>query len=123
MLRAMNCQRTEVILIFLGLALTLGSSADSAKAQDKKTNCGQPPKILSSPRFSREDLAKWKGKSVGGKVAILVSEQGNVTQAQVLAASPKEAAESLLTAAKQAKFEPRPGCGELKTEVVVSKNQ
>jgi len=86
MFRAMNSQRTELSLIFLELTLILGSCSDSAKAQNKKTNCGHPPKILSQPRFSDDDLAKWKGKSVSGKVAIVVSEQGDVTQALVLAA-------------------------------------
>jgi TonB family protein len=56
-------------------------------------------------------------ENVSGKVAIVVSEEGDVTQARVVSASPKEAAQSLLNAAKQAKFEPWHGCGELKTEV------
>ena len=86
--------------------------------QNKKSDCKHPPKILSQPKFSDEDRSKWKGKSVSGRVAIIVSEEGDVTQARVVSASPKEAAESLLNAAKQAKFGPRPGCGELKTEVV-----
>lgn len=109
--------RTSVIFAFLGVALIFSSGANLAKAQNKKNNCGHPPKILSQPRFSDEDGAKWKGKSVTGKVAIVVSEEGDVSQAQVLAASPKEAAEALRNAAKQMKFEPRRGCGELKTEI------
>jgi TonB family protein len=92
-------------------------------AQNKKNDCKHPPKILSQPKFFDEDRSKWKGKSVTGRVAIVLSEEGDVTQARVVYASPKEAAESLLNAAKQAKFAPRPGCGDLKTEVVFSLNQ
>jgi len=92
-------------------------------AQNKKNDCKHPPKILSQPKFSDQDRSKWKGKSVTGRVAIVVSEEGDVTQARVVSASPKEAAESLFNAAKQAKFAPRPACGDLKTEVVFSLNQ
>ena len=46
----------------------------------------------------------------------MVSESGDVADARVLTASPKEAAESLLDAVKRAKFSPRLGCGELKTD-------
>jgi hypothetical protein len=108
----------------LGTVLLLaGISVSLAAAQDKKNDCKRPPKILSQPRFSDEDRSKWKGKSISGRVAIVVSEEGDVTQAQVVAASPKEGAESLLNAAKQAKFAPRAGCGDLKTEVVFSLNK
>lgn len=110
----------NILRIFLGLTLILSSNRDTTHAQNKKTNCGHPPKIVSQPKFSDEDQTKWKGKSVSGKVAIVVSEEGDVTQVRVVSASPKEAAESLLNASKHAKFEPRPGCGELKTEVFFS---
>jgi hypothetical protein len=75
-----------------------------AMAQNKKNDCRHPLKILSQPKFSNEDRSKWKGTSVTGRV-----DEGDVTQARVVAASPKEAAESLLNAAKQAKFAPRHG--------------
>jgi hypothetical protein len=103
--------------IFSGLALILFSSGQLTSAQDKKTSCDHPPKIISRPRFSGEDRARWKGKSVSGRVAIVVSEKGDLTQALVLSASPREAAESLLNTAKLAKFEPRQGCGELKSDI------
>jgi hypothetical protein len=112
------------IPLALGTVLLLaGISVGPAIAQNKKNDCKRPPKILSRPRFSDEDRSKWKGKSISGRVAIVVSEEGNVTQAQVLAASPKEGAESLLNAAKLAKFAPRSGCGDLKTEIVFSLKQ
>jgi hypothetical protein len=109
--------RTGVIFVFLGLALISSSGACSAKAQNKKNDCGHPPKILSQPRFYDEDRAKWKGKPVTGEIAIVISEAGDVIEARVSAASPKEATEALLNAAKRMKFEPRHGCGELKTEI------
>ena len=105
------------VLLFAGLGI------GPAMAQNKKNDCKHPPKILSQPKFSDEDRSKWKGKSVTGRVAIAVSEEGDVAQARVVSASPKEAAEALLNAAKQAKFTPRPGCGDLNTEVVFSLNQ
>ncbi|MGB2675618.1 MAG: hypothetical protein WAN12_00865 [Candidatus Acidiferrum sp.] len=120
---AMNKWRTGVIFVFLGLAFVSSSGANLAKAQNKKNDCGHPLKILSQARFSDEDRAKWKGKSVTGKVAIVASEEGDVSQARVLAASSKEATEALLNAAKQMKFEPRRGCGELKTEIYFSPSE
>jgi outer membrane biosynthesis protein TonB len=113
----MNHLGPNVMRIFLGLALILSSSGHATNAQKKKNNCGRPPKIISQPKFSDEDRARWKGKSVSGRVAIVVSEEGDVTQARVVSASPREAAESILNAAKVAKFEPRHGCGELKSDI------
>jgi hypothetical protein len=113
----MNSLRANLMRFFLALALSFSSSGYETHAQNKKNNCEHPPKLVSKPRFSDADKTKWKGKSVSGKVAIVISEEGDVTQARVVSASPKEGAESLLNAAKQAKFEPRLGCGELKTEV------
>lgn len=113
----MHSMRLNVIRIFFGLGLTLSISGYPTNAQNKKDNCGHPPKIVAQPRYSDADRTKWKGRAVSGKVAIVVSEEGDVTQARVVSASPKEAAESLLNAAKLAKFAPRPGCGELKTAI------
>src|SRR5258708_29559405 len=110
-------------LAFGTFLLLAGLGIGQVMAQNKKNDCKHPPKILSQPKFSDEDRSKWKGKSVTGRVAIVVSEEGDVTQARVVSASPKEAAESLLNASKQAKCAPRPGCGDLKTEVVFSPNQ
>lgn len=115
--------KVPISLAFGPVLLLAGLGIGSAMAQNKKNDCKHPPKILSQPRFSDEDRSKWKGKSVTGRVAIVVSEEGDVTHARVVVASPKEATESLLNAVKQAKFAPRPGCGDLKTEVVFSPNQ
>jgi len=116
----MNNQGPNVMRIFLGLALVFSSSGHATNAQKMKNNCGRPPKIISKPRFSDEDRARWKGKSVSGRVAIVISEEGDVTQARVVSASPREAAQSILNAAKVAKFEPRQGCGELKSDIFFS---
>jgi len=115
--------RAPIPLAFGTVLLLTGLGIGPAMAQNKKNDCKHPPKILSQPKFSDEDRSKWKGKSITGRIAIVVSEEGDVAQARVASASPKEAAESLLNAEKQAKFAPRPGCGDLKTEVVFSLNQ
>ena len=115
--------KTPIPLAFGTVLLLAGLSIGPAMAQNKKNDCKHPTKILSQPKFSDEDRSKWKGKSITGRVAIVVSEEGDVTQARVVSATPKEAAGSLLNAARQAKFAPRPGCGDLKTEVVFSLNQ
>jgi TonB family protein len=115
--------KAPIPLAFGTVLLLAGFGIGPAMAQNKKNDCKHPPKILSQPKLSDEDRSKWKGKSVTGRVAIVVSEEGDVTQARVVSASPKEAAESLLNAAKQAKFAPRSGCGDLNTEVVFSPNQ
>ena len=115
--------KAPIPLAFCTILLLAGLGIGPATAQNKKNDCKHPPKILSQPKFSDEDRSKWKGKSVTGRVAIVVSEEGDVTEARVVSAFPKEAAESLLNAAKQVKFAPRPGCGDLKTEVVFSPNQ
>jgi TonB family protein len=115
--------KASIPLAFGTVLLLVGQGIGPAMAQNKKDDCKHQPKILSQPKFSDEDRSKWKRKSVTGRVAIVVSQEGDITQARVVSASPKEAAESLLDAAKRAKFAPRPGCGDLKTEVVFSLNQ
>jgi len=61
--------------------------------------------------------------TIQGKVAITIDEDGQVSEAKVLEASPKEAAEALLAGAKTIKFKPRPGCGAFKTEMIFTLNQ
>jgi hypothetical protein len=116
----MNHARQGAVQIFLGIALLFCLTGFPARAQKKKNTCKHPPKIVFQPKFPEEDQRKWKGKPVSGKIGVIVSEEGDVAEARVLAASPKEAAESLQNTVKQMKFEPRPGCGEFKTEVFFS---
>lgn len=52
-----------------------------------------------------------------GRIAIVIDEAGDVTEAQVIAASPKGVEEALVDAAKRAKFQPRKGCGGLKSDI------
>jgi hypothetical protein len=115
--KPMRMPHSGAIRVLLGLTLLLWSGM-SANAQNQKNNCKRPPKMVSQPRFSDEDKAKWKGKTISGKVAIVVSEDGDVVQARIVFASPKESAQALLNAARQAKFQARSGCGELKIEVI-----
>jgi len=112
--------KAPIPLAFCTILLLAGLGIGPSTAQNKKNDCKHPTKILSQPKFSDEDRSKWKGKSITGRVAMVVSEEGDVTGARVVSATPKEAAGSLLNAAKLAKFAPRPGCGDLKTEVVFS---
>jgi outer membrane biosynthesis protein TonB len=116
----MRTPNSVAICILLGLTFLVWSGMHSASAQSQKNNCKRPPKILSQPRFSDEAKTKWKGKTISGKVAIVVSEDGDVVQARIVSASPKESAEALLNAARKAKFQARTGCGELKTEVILN---
>jgi outer membrane biosynthesis protein TonB len=110
-------------MLSVELAFIVSSCGYAAEAQNKKNSCKHPPKIVFQPKFSDEDQKKWKGRSVSGKIAIVISEKGDVSEARVLTASPKEAAESLLNAASRMKFEPRQGCSELKAEIFFSPNQ
>jgi TonB family protein len=118
-----NGRHLSTILGPLGFAFFFFLNPSVAKGQNKHNNCNHQPKILSEPSFSDQDRAKWKGKLLSGKVALVISENGDVADARVLSASPREAAEALLDAVKRAKFAPRLGCGELKTEVIFTLNR
>src|SRR5689334_662881 len=85
--------------------------------QSEPKACRKPPKILNQPKTPEEYREKWKKLRVQGKVAIVVDEEGHVSEAKVLEASPKEAADALLASAKTISFKPRPGCGPFKTEM------
>jgi len=87
------------------------------KAQDKKPVCQAPVKWLVPPKFTEGDIAKWKDRAITGTVSLLVSEGGDVIEGRVQSVKPKEAASAFLSAVKQGKFQPRPGCGDWKTEV------
>lgn len=113
----MKIGRLDLIPILAGMALFVGPETSVVKAQNKKKDCGKPTKIVVQPKFIGEDLTAWKDKSVSGRVSIVVNEDGQVIQARVLAASPKEAANALQSAARQARFKPRPGCGDWKTDI------
>lgn len=73
-----------------------------------------------TPKEYRE---KWKKLKVQGRVAIAIDEDGHVSEAKLIEASPKEAADALLATAKTITFKPRPGCGSFKTEMIFTLNQ
>ena len=58
-----------------------------------------------------------------GRIAITIDEDGQVSEARLLEASPKEAADALLATAKTIAFKPRPGCGTFKTEMIFTVNR
>jgi outer membrane biosynthesis protein TonB len=65
-----------------------------------------------------EDVSRIKSRSLGGRVAVIVNENGDVTDARVLTATPKEGGQILSDAVRTAKFAPRPGCGDLKIDFI-----
>ena len=93
-----------------------------ARGQSDPKTCRKPPKILSQPKLP-EYRDNGKKRKAQGKVAITIDEDGHVSEAKVLEASAKEAADALLATAKTIAFKPRPGCGTFKTEIVFSLNQ
>ena|SRR5580765_2637015 len=98
------------------LLLLLMPFARPVLSQSKKSECAKPPRIVFHPKMSEEDVASIKSSSLKGKVVVVVNENGHVTEAKVLAATPKEGAQFLSKAVMLTKFEPRPGCGSLKIE-------
>jgi hypothetical protein len=110
----------DLTRLLLALALASMAVGHPMVPQNKKNDCKHPPKILSQPSFSEDEKARWKGKPVSGRVAVVVNENGDVIAASVVFASPKEVGDALLNAAKRAKFQSRVGCGDLKTDVFFS---
>ncbi len=104
------------------LALAALAGLPACGQSDPKA-CRKPPTILSQLKAPQEYREKWKKLRVQGKVAITVDEDGHVSEARVLEASPKDAADALLATAKSTTFKPRPGCGAFKTEMVFSLNK
>src|ERR1700730_10516649 len=96
-----NDRHLCAMLVSLGLALVLLLNPSAARGQNKKHICDHPPKMLSQPSFSDEDRAKWKGNAVCGKVALVISENGDLADAKILTASPREVTETLLSAVKR----------------------
>jgi TonB family protein len=95
----------------------------SADGQSNQKACRKPPEMATQPKTPQEYREKWKKLKAQGKIAIAIDEDGHVSEAKLIEASPKEAADALLATAKTASFKPRPGCGIFKTEIVFSLNQ
>jgi hypothetical protein len=100
------------------LALLIISSAITA--QDKSKDCKKPPKIITQLRLSRKDQQRWKKVKLRGRVALEINETGEVSSARVLEANPKDGADALLRLVQSLRFQPRWGCGILKTEMFFS---
>jgi TonB family protein len=110
-------------LLFLSVQLFLANfSALSADGQSNQKACRKPPEIASQPKTPPEYREKWKKVNVRGRVAITIDEDGQVSEAKLLEASPKEAADALLATTKTINFKPRPGCGTFKTEMIFTLN-
>ena len=103
------CFALQLLLLLLALP---------AFSQDKKGDCGKPPKLVYQPTLSKEDVTRIKSSSLTGRVRVVIDEDGSVAVEKVLAASSKEAGQILFDAVVLARFKPRPGCGPLKAEFV-----
>jgi TonB family protein len=108
------------LLVRLSLAPFGALSADG---QSDQKACRKPPEIANQPKTPQEYREKWKKVNMRGRIAIAIDEDGRVSQAKLLEASPKEATDALLATAKTIKFRPRPGCGSFKTEMIFTVNQ
>ena len=86
-------------------------------AQQKKPDCSKPPAVLPPPKQPKDQKGKNANSKLEGKVAITISESGDVVDAKAINPPSTEAAERLTDFAKSQKFKPRPGCGDFKTVV------
>ena len=78
---------------------------------------------MKQPKTPQEYREKWKKVNVYGRIAITIDADGRVSEARLLEASPKEAADALLATAKTITFKPRAECGTFKTVMVFTLNQ
>ena len=119
------CVRQRLLRLFsLSLQFSLATfGALSTRGQSDQKACRKPPEIATQPKTPQEYREKWKKVNVHGRIAIIIDEDGQVSEAKLIEASPKEAADALLATAKTIKFKPRPGCGTFKTEMIFTLNQ
>jgi len=111
-------------LLFLSIQLFLANfDALSADGQSNQKACRKPPEMTTQPKTPQEYREKWKKLKAQGKIAIAIDEDGHVSEAKLIEASPREAADALLATAKTANFKPRPGCGTFRTEMIFSVNE
>jgi TonB family protein len=114
------------LLRFFSLSTQLSLAASGAMPTGARSNqkaCRKPPEITSQPKTPQEYREKWKKMNVRGRIAITIDEEGHVSDAKLLEASPKEAAEALLATSRTVSFKPRPGCGAFKTEMIFALNR
>jgi hypothetical protein len=98
------------LLVFVPLALPAPA--------DKKSDCGKPPQLLREPGLSKEDSERIRSKSLTGRVAVVIDEDGGVTVERVITANPAGGAQILHDTVVHARFKPRPGCGPLRAVFV-----
>jgi len=114
------------LLRFFSLSMQLSLAtfgALSTGAQSNQKACRKPPEITSQPKTPQEYREKWKKVNVRGRIAITIDEDGLVSEAKLLEASPEEAADALLATAKTVIFKSRRGCGTFKTEMIFTLNR
>ena len=104
--------------VFLTVMIMLGFASRPASSQSELA-CRAPVKWRIAPKFTDSDIAKWKHKAMTGTVSLVVSESGDVIQANIVSVKPNEAARAFLSAVQEGKFQPRPGCGEWKINLTL----
>jgi hypothetical protein len=67
--------------------------------------------LIPPPKRSKEEKKKQSKTKRNGKVAIEISEDGDVLNAKAVDPSSGDEADQLVAFAKSLKFKPRPGCG------------
>ena len=105
-------------LVFLAIMVLLVFASLLTRAQSKPA-CRAAVKWRIAPKFTESDIAKWKHKELTGTVSLVVSEAGDVIQADIVSVKPNEAAQAFLSAVREGKFQPRPGCGDWKIDLTL----
>jgi TonB family protein len=110
-----NGLRFRLTCVLLLASLT----SPSAKAGDKHKGspCDKPREVASPPQLSKEAQVKARKIRAQGYVAIVISEDGDVTDAKVIQASSPEAVDLSLEFARSAKFKPRMGYGPTQSAI------
>jgi TonB family protein len=99
------------------LLASLTSPSAKAGGKHKDSPCDKPREVASPPQLSKEAQVKARKIRAQGYVAIVISEDGDVTDAKVIQASSPEAVDLLLEFARSAKFKPRTGCGPTQSAI------
>jgi hypothetical protein len=86
-------------------------------AKGRQSPCSKPPELVSRQPLPKDDQDKAKKIRAQGNIAVVISEDGKVSDAKGVHASSDEAGRLLVELAKGMKFKPRPGCGPYKTTV------
>jgi hypothetical protein len=104
------------------VALLTGSWLPPVISKEKKpaSPCEKPPEVLRTSKPSKEEQKKARKERMRGVIAVAISEDGDVIEANVVHASSKEAGKMVLNQVKSIKFKPRTGCGVYRTQLDIT---